>query len=230
MDSFASRQRSAALALVVVVVAAAVFACDAKAADYSSVMAIAALQSHGFSGDAVPLEELEAQVARGERITVSCGTVAQLGVRAAERAGLRARLVATRTLDPYTGDDGHMLFEIHTRKGWTLWDLDTNVRAPAGVGIDEVTAAHGEIPWRSIASDPLIAETTWTNPDGTTGYWNPSEADLHVWRHHIFGVPMVYSGPELGLWYFRGPQRAAVEASSSSYVWAGRATWEELTN
>jgi hypothetical protein len=180
------------------------------------ILLIAALQSHGYSGDSVSPPELEAQLARGERIVVSCGTVARLGIRAARRAGFDARLVATLTLGPYDDgfDDGHTMFEIKMPKGWTLWDLDTNAKAPEGVGVNEAVA--GPIKWQTIGTDPVVAEGEWP-------------ADLNAWRRRVFGVPLIFDEPQ-GVWYFRGRQRERVlEYGAGSYRWASKWRWWRLT-
>lgn len=184
---------------------------------------IASLHTHGYSGDTVPLPELEAQMARGQTIVASCGTVEKLGVRAVLAAGGRAREVGTLTRDPWNGeDDGHMLMELWTKRGWTLFDLDTNRRAPWGIGIGEQVAAGHDRKWITIAHDPLYAESEADVWPATRAVF----ADLPAWYDHIFGIAGYYD-PARGYLFHDAAMRARAE--SYGWVWTDKATWRRLT-
>jgi len=188
-------------------------------------LTIASMQSHGWSGDQTPYPELEAQLHRDERIVVSCGTVANLGVRAVRAAGGRARLVGAVTRRPYNGyDDGHIMLELRTRRGWTLFDLDLNRRAPWGIGIAEQVAAvrRDRARWITIASDPLydVAEAAEC-ACGT----EQVAADPRPWTRDIFGLPRYYV--EARGWYFRDRVERS-DAESLGHLWAPRKLWERL--
>jgi hypothetical protein len=175
-------------------------------------MTIASLHSHDWEGDQVPIPQLAAQVAQGQRIGGTCGTVSRVGVHMVREAGGQARLVGTLTRRAYNGsDDGHILTELRTKHGWTLFDLDYNRRAPWGVGVAQQVARvkDGQAKWVRISSDD-------TDPP-----------DLRSWYRDIFGLPTYYVESRGG-WFFRDrPERS--DAESLGFAWAPQKLWNRLT-
>lgn len=184
---------------------------------------IAAHQTHGWSGDAVPITELEADIAAGRRVVISCGTVARLGIRAARTAGYEARLVASITRDQLTGDDGHTMLEVRLRQGWTVFDLDNNRMAQPGVGLSELVRAPS---WRVIANDAPYnrAEIAATDDKLGPAYYRSVYAHLGAWYRRVLGVPLIYAH---GFFWFHDAQERA-RAESFGYRWASGAHWLKL--
>jgi hypothetical protein len=183
---------------------------------------IAAHQVHGLSGDAIPISELESDLAAGQRIVVSCGTVAQIGVDAARQAGYEARRVGAFTrqrLNHY--DDGHVLMEVRLREGWTVFDLDNNRMAPPGVGITELVR---DPRWRLIAHDePYDKAETAAGPH--PNYDRAMFRHLDRWYRRVLGVPTIF-GDDNTIWFHNRQERARGEALG--YQWASGSYWRQL--
>jgi hypothetical protein len=220
----------AALGSVLVLTAAQGAAAKHGSADGSAdqkvikmLASIAAHQTHGWSGDTLPLETLEVDVTRGHRILVSCGTVAHLGVRAARRTGFASRLVGSFTRQELNGfDDGHVMLEVRLRRGWTVFDLDTNRRAPAGIGISELVQ---DPRWRTIARDPLYDEAevaAGSHPD----YDRAAFAHLGSWYRRVLGVPTIFAGGSI--WFHDARYRS--RGLSLGYRWARSGYWRRLND
>jgi hypothetical protein len=182
---------------------------------------IAAHQIHGYSGDSLPAEDLEARLAAGDTIVVSCGTVARLGVLAVWRAGYQARLVGSFTREPLNGrDDGHIMMEVRLRKGWTLYDLDNNRAAPAGVGIVEQVR---DPRWRLIAHDAPYDEAEIAQGDDPE-YDRAMFADLDRWYRRVLGVAWIEAHSTI---YFHDVQQRD-RGLSLGYRWASSGYWRRL--
>lgn len=181
--------------------------------------ALAALQTHGYDEDGTPLDRLEAKLANGERIVVSCGTIARLGVRALTRGGYTARLVGGLTKDPYTGnDDGHIMLEVLVNGGWRVYDLDLNHTSDRS--IVDLVASHPRS-WSVIANDPLFVD----NPDPAYQAWLDQWAtNLDGWYDHILGIPTIcYQG----YWWFRDDGERS-RAESLGFQYANAELWQTL--
>jgi hypothetical protein len=186
-------------------------------------MTLARDHVHGYAGDLVPLALLEAQVAAGERIVGSCGTIARLGQRALTRAGLTSRLVGSLTRDPYTGDDGHIMLEVWNATGWHVYDLDGNRQAvdAAGHGIPIVgLCAARPRHWRILADDPLyiLDDPRWAE---MTVAW---AADIEGWYDHILGIPTIYDYRD---WWFHDDADRP-KAESLGFRYATAEEWHAL--
>jgi hypothetical protein len=182
---------------------------------------IAAQESHGWRQNALPPEVLEGELARGERIVVSCWPVSRLGVRAARRAGYRSRLVGSFTREPLNGyDDDHVMLEVRLRRGWTVFDLDGNRRAPAGVGVSELVR---EPRWRIIAHDPLYDEADVAASE-YPDYERAAFADLDAWYSRILGVPLIFAGGSF--WFHDARDRS--RGLSFGFQWASGDYWRRL--
>jgi hypothetical protein len=184
---------------------------------------IAAHQTHGWSGDVLPIRKLEADLARDRRIVVSCGTVSRLGLRAARRAGHSARLVGSFTRRRLNGfDDGHVMLEVRLHVGWTVFDLDNNRRARAGVGISELVR---DPRWQVIARDkPYEGAEVGAAPH--TRYNRAAFADLGTWYRRILGVPTIRARGSN--WFHDARERD--RGLSLGFRWASGSLWKKLSN
>lgn len=184
--------------------------------------ALASQQVNGDRDDLVPIEELEAALASGERIEVRCGTVSVLAQRALNRAGIRNRLVTTQTREAYNDDDnGHTMIEVRVNGRWWVYDVD-NDRAfvnARGRGISTVKLCSSPIrQWRKIAHNP---PADWL---GTR--------DIDTWYDRVFGVPLIEFGDPYPncLFAFRDKaERERLEAYAPNYRFVNKATWRALT-
>jgi hypothetical protein len=183
---------------------------------------IAADATHGWSGDKLPITTLESDLARGERIVASCGTMARLGVRAARRAGYQARMVAAFTRRPLKGDDGHIMMEVKLNEGWTVFDLDNNRMALPGVGISELVQNPS---WLLIADDrPYSKKEIAASTDLPPSYYYDIFRDLDAWYRRVLGVPMIFAH---GAYWFHDPLQRT-RGLRLGERWASGAQWKKL--
>lgn len=182
---------------------------------------IASQQAHGWRQDKVPLSVLETKLADGARIAVSCGKVARLGVRAARRAGYQARLAGSFTRRRLNGfDDGHVMFEVRLREGWTVFDLDDNRMAPPGTGISELVR---DPRWLLIADDfPYDRADLARDPHRK--YDLAAFADLDAWYARVLGVPTIWARGSI--WFHDADERARGLALGER--WASLRFWRKL--
>jgi GAF domain-containing protein len=182
---------------------------------------LASQQAHGWRQDNVPLDELEAEVAQGQHIAVSCGTISSLGIRAAERAGYRARMVGAFTREQMNGfDDGHIMFEVRLNEGWTVVDLDNNRMAPPGTGISELVR---DPRWVLIAHDsPYDKADLATDPNHDYDLYTYTH--LKAWYRHVLGVPLIWANGVI--WFHDAAQQA--RGLSLGHSWAGGKYWRTL--
>lgn len=229
-SSPSKRRVLAALGVAALVLTTAVQSASARTSNRSpdrkvtSILAsIAAHESHGWRENALPPEVLEGELARGERIVVSCGPVSLLGVRAARRAGYPSRLVGSFTRQPLNGyDDDHVMLEVRLRRGWTVFDLDGNRRAPAGIGVSELVR---EPHWRIIAHDPLYEEADVAASE-YPDYERAAFADLNAWYRRILGVPLIFARGSF--WFHDARYRS--RGLSFGFRWASSDYWGRLSN
>lgn len=185
---------------------------------------IAAHQVHAYSGDKLPIGQLESDVAAGQRILVSCGTVSQVGVDAARRAGFEAREVGAFTRQPLNHyDDGHIMVEVRLSEGWTVFDLDNNRMAPPGVGITQIVR---DPRWRMIAHDPAY-DVAETEADPDPAYDIYMFTHMNVWYRRVLGVPTVW-GADGTVWFHDGAERE--RGLSMGYQWASGRYWSKLNS
>jgi hypothetical protein len=186
--------------------------------------ALAEKHTHGWVDNGLSVDELEARLAAGQRIVVTCSVIAELGVRALTRANIQARFVGSITRNAYDYvSDGHCLLEVHARDGWHVFDLGSNRQAidADGNGISIVQLCQGRPRhWRMLCDDlPLYVLDPRYEP------WILAwAADIEAWYDHILGVPVVHSD---GKWWFRDDsERHRLEPMG--YRYASEALWLEL--
>jgi hypothetical protein len=194
---------------------------------------LAARQTHGWTQDRLPLDQLEARILRGERIYVTCGTISRLAVLRLRRLGARARVVGAITLDQPNGyDDGHILVEVRAGRRWEVYDLDNN-RKPIddndrGMTIKQLVAAR-KPRWHVIARDRKVswAGTRWRELTEPT---YASEAGLRRWYAHVLGIAVMYSSadPDAAKYISEPPARAAQARRIGGYINLPAAQWAAL--
>jgi len=83
------------------------------------------LYTHGNRDDRLTADEL-IRMAKVRRISVTCGTVSRLLQQVLADLKIRSRIVQSITTRTRNGlDDGHVMLEVWSRKGWTLFDPDS---------------------------------------------------------------------------------------------------------
>lgn len=159
---------------------------------------LAANQTHGWVQDNLSSPELEARLRAGERLTITCGTVARLAVHILRGYGLEARVVNILSLDPVNGiDDGHKLMETRVPGGtWEVYDVDTN-RKPvdaSGAGITATTFVDMPVRQYSLLANDQAVDWTGAQQEWID-HFTPvfaSREGLESWYDHILGVVAYY--------------------------------------
>jgi len=183
---------------------------------------IAGQATHGFTDAETQVEELEARLAAGGRISVGCVVIGLLGQRALARAGITSRLVSTITREAFDGvQDGHSMLEVRLGRRWVVYDLDRN-RQPVdyrGRGMPVTRFVNEERRrWRVLAHDPEL-DLTGAPP----GYSAAIFLDIDRWYDRVLGTPLI---PYRGSYVFdRIAERNRLEALSPAFRWVPRRTF-----
>jgi hypothetical protein len=184
---------------------------------------LAAQHAHGNRDNLVPLDELEARLAAGERIEVTCTIISVLAQRRLRRARVPSRLVLTMTRGPYDDlDNGHTMIEVKVGDAWSVYDLDGNRRAVdskgGGVSVVDLCKSSSRR-WQPIAYDPAFDDPKWAG-----SLWSINQA---AWDDKVMGVPLIEHG---SLFAFRDEaDRARIEAYAPTYRFVSKKTWQKLT-
>jgi hypothetical protein len=182
---------------------------------------------HGPAQDGQSLDLLERRYARGETLVVTCGTVSRLAVRRLARLGVGARLVGAVTGGTSNGaDDGHIMVEVLTPRGWRVYDLDNN-RQPVDVRGRGVTVSEfvhmRKRRYRMLANDRKVS---WPHMPKVFAPVYASEEGLERWYDRILRVPTIYDvGGDV---IYTPPITAAVYAHMAqmgNYRPVSRARW-----
>lgn len=192
--------------------------------------------SHGFADKSLTMPQLEAHIAAGGHVSVLCGQVSMLGVRALQRAGVPARYVgafASERADlmdvPAEVVESHAMLEAWTGSRWELYDLDSNVQPVDADGKPITLLQFIDMPerrYRTLATDPLYDPTDDQYPRYEEWVFSNHEA----WYDRVLSIPAIYQGDGYGYAY-TGPRSSPV-ADIPGYTWvsadalATYATWE----
>jgi hypothetical protein len=83
------------------------------------------LYLHGNRDDALDNKQLQ-QLATWRKLSVTCGTISRFIQAILEEFRIESRIAVSITLQKLNGlDDGHIMLEIKTKKGWALFDPDS---------------------------------------------------------------------------------------------------------
>lgn len=88
---------------------------------------IAAEVWHGSRDDQKSIRDLAALVLT-RKLSLTCGYVSAYGLTLLRQAGYQAKLVYLYTLQPYDGNDGHVVLSVYhpTYRSWVIVDEDFN--------------------------------------------------------------------------------------------------------
>jgi hypothetical protein len=155
---------------------------DEPPANHDAILSdLAGRMVFGVRDEGRPLEELEANLSRGETVEALCGIHAHLAVRELRRLGITSRRVGALR-EPYGPDNSHVLLEVRVGGAWQCYDVMGNTQAIDGDdnGLSIVAwCAASERHWRRIATDPN---------------WPRSDEELSGLYERVLGTPWVEDG------------------------------------
>lgn len=156
--------------------------------------ALAWLTAHGTRDDLLSTAEL-IETAKRRTLSVTCGTVSHLAAFIARRAGVQARVVATRARTLLNGyDDGHILLEVLQSGRWVVYDLDANAMFLSTDGVPMSLLELSEaVRWCTYAIERLGAQ-----PGVDIGHFRMDDYDLNFYATYMFGTQ-----EQLRKWYDR---------------------------
>lgn len=182
---------------------------------------VAAHVSHGFADYALTMPALEAKIAQDDHVSVLCGQVSMLGVRALERAGIPARYVGTFASQradlfdvPADVVESHALLEAWTGGRWELYDLDSNVQPVDAAGQPVTIQQFADAPIRSyrvLATDPLYDPTGDQYPVYEAWLF----ANHETWYDRVLDVVTIQQG---GHYIYTGAKDSLV-STIPGYEW-----------
>ncbi len=154
--------------------------------------AIAWAISHGNRDDGLPVSAL-VDKARYEKLSLTCGNVANVSLYLLRAAGYRARMAAGLTLEPWNDYyNGHTLFEVQDKqtKRWILADLDSNVLF---ADQDQKLMSYRDI-YQDLQDGHLNATLDFIATDSlvdVSGFKMADERNMSFITEHILATPDV---------------------------------------
>ncbi len=171
---------------------------------------VAAHVSHGFKDYSTPYETDEQIIASGGHVSVLCGQVSLLGIRALNRAGIPARSVgafAAQRADlmdvPSNIVESHAMLEAWTGSRWELYDLDSNVQPVDENGGPVTIQQFADMParhYRVLATDALYDPTD----DQYPLYEQWVFANHEAWYDRVLDIVAIHQ-PASSAYVFSGP-------------------------
>lgn len=162
---------------------------------------IGSIWSYGFEGFLARNIEFEIKNAKNRILVAGCVDISRLAQAVLGRFGIKSRLVAFQTLEPWGGqDDGHTFLEVCCKKNcWVLYDPSFNVMFDNNnryLNAYEVCVCLKSNSLRIIKLPGSSSHATFRHSRYDYGFWvdqryHCAEA-LMKWYKKIAGIP-VYS-------------------------------------
>jgi len=167
--------------------------------------AISWLAAHGSRDDSKSIAEWKS-IAQREKVIITCGSVAKMGVQLLHEQGIPARVVQSKTLAKLnTYDNGHVMMEAWIGGQWVLVDLDVKVmflRKGKRLSLLEFAAAalQGDYKFERISAATGIAVGCFVENNYDYGLFMESafcnEACLRRWYKRVMMLPLLRAGDE----------------------------------
>jgi len=164
------------------------------------------LHVHGHRHNTLSDARCDEMARLGERVSITCGNTSGFVRRHLSAVGVKTRNVASNTMEPKLGDNGHVLCEIYDprEKRWILYDSDGGCRFRYGGRLLDLGKTSNL--YRS-GKTPDLDFISWSRIDTfdhdsrhesvTRAHWFTGEGlfrnqeTLHAWYGRILQVPMI---------------------------------------